>query len=73
MSILRDYLAYAKNNVRPKLSEEAAQSLIHSYVGKTVWGIKLSTITLSYFLPSFINFDVRNFTNDVLLCLKVWL
>lgn len=35
MSILRDYLAYAKNNIQPRLSEEAAQSLIHAYVGKS--------------------------------------
>lgn len=32
MSILRDYIAYAKENVHPKLSEEASQKLIHAYV-----------------------------------------
>ena len=34
MSVLRDYLAYAKNNINPRLNEEAAQSLIHAYVGE---------------------------------------
>ncbi|KAF2900573.1 hypothetical protein ILUMI_05615 [Ignelater luminosus] len=32
MSILRDYLAYAKEHVHPKLSEEAQQRLIQAYV-----------------------------------------
>ncbi|XP_066917179.1 DNA replication licensing factor mcm4-A-like [Clytia hemisphaerica] len=32
MSTLRDYLAYAKNNVSPKLNDEASQTLISSYV-----------------------------------------
>lgn len=32
MSILRDYLAYAKEHIHPKLSDEAAQKLIQSYV-----------------------------------------
>ncbi|XP_018574393.1 DNA replication licensing factor MCM4 [Anoplophora glabripennis] len=32
MSILRDYIAYAKERVHPKLSDEAAQKLIQSYV-----------------------------------------
>jgi len=32
MSTLKDYLAYAKNNITPKLTEEASQGLIHAYV-----------------------------------------
>ncbi|GJQ66152.1 hypothetical protein Trydic_g4214 [Trypoxylus dichotomus] len=32
MSILRDYIAYAKEHVQPKLSEEASQKLIQAYV-----------------------------------------
>ncbi|KAJ8935380.1 hypothetical protein NQ314_012791 [Rhamnusium bicolor] len=32
MSILRDYIAYAKEHIHPKLSDEAAQKLIQSYV-----------------------------------------
>ncbi|KAJ8925954.1 hypothetical protein NQ315_009807 [Exocentrus adspersus] len=32
MSILRDYIAYAKEHVHPKLGDEAAQKLIQSYV-----------------------------------------
>ena len=32
MSILRDYLAYAKEHIQPKLSEEASQRLIQAYV-----------------------------------------
>lgn len=32
MTILRDYIAYAKEHVSPKLSEEASQRLIQVYV-----------------------------------------
>lgn len=32
LSILRDYIAYAKEHVHPKLSEEASQKLIQVYV-----------------------------------------
>lgn len=32
MSILRDYIAYAKEHVHPKLTEEASQKLIQAYV-----------------------------------------
>ena len=32
MGILRDYIAYAKEHVNPKLSEEAQQRLIQAYV-----------------------------------------
>lgn len=32
MSVLRDYLAYAKENIQPVLSEEAQQRLIQAYV-----------------------------------------
>ena len=32
MGILRDYIAYAKENVHPKLTEEAQQRLIQAYV-----------------------------------------
>lgn len=32
MSILRDYIAYAKEHIFPKLSEEASQRLIQAYV-----------------------------------------
>ncbi|XP_025832956.1 DNA replication licensing factor MCM4-like [Agrilus planipennis] len=32
MSILRDYIAYTKENIHPKLSEEAQQKLIQAYV-----------------------------------------
>lgn len=32
MSILRDYIAYAKEHIHPKLSEEASQKLIQAYV-----------------------------------------
>eukprot|EP00794_Sanderia_malayensis_P018855 gene18856-20755_t len=45
MSILRDYLAYSKNNILPKLSEEAAQSLIHSYVDMRKAGSSRGAVT----------------------------
>lgn len=32
MSVMRDYIAYAKEHVHPKLSEEASQKLIQAYV-----------------------------------------
>lgn len=32
MSIIRDYIAYAKEHIHPKLSEEASQRLIQVYV-----------------------------------------
>lgn len=32
MSILRDYIAYSKEHVHPKLSDEASQKLIQAYV-----------------------------------------
>lgn len=32
MGILRDYLAYAKEHIHPKLTEEASQRLIQIYV-----------------------------------------
>lgn len=32
MSVLRDYLAYAKEHVHPKLTEEAQQRLVQAYV-----------------------------------------
>lgn len=32
MSILRDYLAYAKEHIHPKIKDEAAQRLIQAYV-----------------------------------------
>ena len=32
MSVLRDYLAYAKENIHPVMSEEAQQRLIQAYV-----------------------------------------
>lgn len=32
MTILRDYIAYCKENIHPKLSEEASQRLIQAYV-----------------------------------------
>lgn len=32
MSILRDYIAYAKEHIHPKLSDEASQKLIQAYV-----------------------------------------
>ncbi|XP_028409961.1 DNA replication licensing factor mcm4-A-like [Dendronephthya gigantea] len=32
MSILKDYIAYARTHIQPKLSEEASQRLIQSYI-----------------------------------------
>lgn len=33
MSILKDYIAYARMYIHPKLSEEASHRLIQAYVG----------------------------------------
>ncbi len=32
MSLIRDYIAYAKENINPVLTEEASQNLIDKYV-----------------------------------------
>lgn len=34
MTVLRDYIAYARSFLHPDLSEEAGQALIQAYVGK---------------------------------------
>ena len=34
MADLRDYIAFARTFIHPKLSDEAGQALIHAYVGK---------------------------------------
>ena len=36
MTILKDYIAYARAFIHPKLGEEASQSLIQAYVGTYV-------------------------------------
>ncbi len=36
MTVLRDYIAYARNYLHPDLSEEAGQALIQAYVGEWV-------------------------------------
>ena len=33
MTVLRDYITYARNYIHPDLSEEAGQALIQAYVG----------------------------------------
>lgn len=35
MTVLRDFIAYARNYIHPNLSEEAGQALIHAYVGES--------------------------------------
>lgn len=45
MSILRDYIAYAKEHIHPKLSEEASQKLIQSYVEMRKLGAGRGQIT----------------------------
>ncbi|XP_066289998.1 DNA replication licensing factor mcm4-A-like [Branchiostoma lanceolatum] len=32
MSLLKDYISYARTNIQPKMSEEASQAFIHAYV-----------------------------------------
>ena len=36
MNTLRDYIAFARRLIQPKLSEEAAQALVQAYVGQLV-------------------------------------
>lgn len=45
MSILKDYIAYARSYVNPKLSEEAAQYLIQAYVEMRQVGSNRGAIT----------------------------
>lgn len=37
LTILKDYIAYARANIHPKLSEEASQYLVYSYIGKFIF------------------------------------
>lgn len=48
MATLKDYLAYAKNNISPKLSEEASQTLISSYVGMHFVYLFLNTVSFFF-------------------------
>lgn len=32
MSLIRDYISYAKNNIHPKLDDESSQCLIDKYI-----------------------------------------
>ena len=40
MATLRDYIAYARARVFPKLGEEASQTLIQGYVGERLEGVR---------------------------------
>lgn len=37
MAVLRDYIAYARNYINPKLSEEASQALIEVQAGQNIF------------------------------------
>lgn len=45
MSILRDYLAYAKEHIQPHIGDEAAQRLIQVYVDMRKVGVGRGQIT----------------------------
>lgn len=45
MSVLRDYIAYAKEYIHPKLSDEASQRLIQAYVDMRKAGLGRGQIT----------------------------
>lgn len=45
MSIMRDYIAYAKENIHPKLTEESSQKLIQAYVDMRKVGAGRGQIT----------------------------
>lgn len=45
MDILKDYIAFAKENISPKITEEAAQELITSYVQMRDIGSRRGRIT----------------------------
>lgn len=36
MADLRDYIAYSRSYIHPRLSEEASQALIQAYISKTL-------------------------------------
>ena len=40
--MLRDYIAFARTYIQPKLSEEAGQALVQAYVG--MYNIHITTI-----------------------------
>jgi DNA replicative helicase MCM subunit Mcm2 (Cdc46/Mcm family) len=39
MTILRDYIAYARSFIHPSLSEEAGDSLVEAYVSKFMFSV----------------------------------
>lgn len=45
MQILRDYIAYAKNFIHPKLNEEAGQTLVQAYVDMRKVGSSKGAVT----------------------------
>jgi DNA replication licensing factor MCM4 len=45
LNVLRDYIAYAKENINPKLTEDAAQRLIEIYVDMRKLGSERGMIT----------------------------
>ncbi len=65
MSILRDYLAYAKRNFNPQLTEEAGAHLIQAYVKMREVGNRHGRITAyprqleSLSRQGFINHELR--------------
>lgn len=55
MSILKDYIAYARSYVNPKLSEEAAQYLIQAYVGKKLSSLSVFQMQWAWILVIFVH------------------
>ena len=45
MQILRDYIAYGRSYIQPKLSEEAGQSLVQAYVDMRKIGSSRGAVT----------------------------
>ena len=53
MDTLRDYIAYARSQCKPKLSEDAAQTLIDGYVDMRRQGVSRKvTVLHKYPVPS---------------------
>lgn len=62
MATLRDFIAYARTYIHPKLSEEAGQALVQAYVGTS-----LPDFTSTPLLPYFVQFSGDSYQNQVII------
>lgn len=59
MSILKDYIAYARTYIQPRLGEEASQRLIQAYIGIIDDVFFFQKISKNYFKTFFFYLEMR--------------